>query len=292
MPDWLNTIDFTTTLWVKAFASLVTVLTVILVRWVVMRAVIHRVEDTELVFRIRKGATYVATTITVLALVFIWVDAFDDLGTFLGLLSAGIAIALADVFLNMAAWVYIMLRRPFKIGDRIQVGGDAGDVIDIRLFRFTVLEIGNWVDADQSTGRLIHIPNGRLFSEAAASYTEGFAHIWHEVSVLVTFESDWEEMERIMRRILEAHALKVESYAAQEVRKASRQYFIRYRDLGPNVYVSTKDAGVMLSGRILVHPRERRGLDDQIWRELLKAMAEQPNIELAYPTYRIFRQGE
>jgi small-conductance mechanosensitive channel len=291
LPDWLNTIDFTTTVWMKAFASIVTIVAVTVVRWLVMRSVIHRVEDTELVFRLRKATTYVATAIIIVALVFIWVDAFGDLGTVLGLLSAGIAIALADVFLNMAGWVYLVLRRPFRVGDRIQMGEHAGDVVDIRLFRFTVLEIGNWVAADQSTGRLVHIPNGKIFREPEASYTEAFAQVWHEIEVLITFESDWERMEVIMRGILAHHATSVESAAASEVRKASRQYLIRYRELGPNVYLTTRDSGILLTGRLLVHSRERRGLDDAVWRELLTALAAEPGIDLAYPTYRVVGHG-
>lgn len=64
-----------------------------------------------------------------------------------------------------------MWKRPFDVGDRIQIAGFAGDVVDIRIFEFTLLEIGNWVDADQSTGRVVHIPNQKLLTEPIANYT-------------------------------------------------------------------------------------------------------------------------
>ena len=92
-------------------------------------------------------------------------EGLRSLGTFLGLLSAGLAIALKDVVASMAGWIFILWRRPFQLGDRIQIGDRAGDVVDLRLFQFTLLEIGNWVDADQSTGRSIHVPNGAVFTE-------------------------------------------------------------------------------------------------------------------------------
>lgn len=152
-------------------ATVVVLILVVVLRYIVSRLVGKRVTDTELQFRARKAVTYVATTIVVVALVFIWLPFFDDLATFLGLLSAGLAIALADVFLNLAGWVYVVFRRPFRVGDRIEIGGEAGDVVDIRAFRFSLLEVRNWVDADQSTGRIIHIPNGRLFREAMANFT-------------------------------------------------------------------------------------------------------------------------
>ena len=94
-----------------------------------------------------------------------------------------------------------MWKRPFEVGDRIQIGDQKGDVIDQRIFMFTVLEIGNWVDADQSTGRVIHIPNGKIFLETLASYTKGFEYIWNEIPVQVTFESDWRKAKNILESL-------------------------------------------------------------------------------------------
>ena len=76
-----------------------------------------------------------------------------SLTTFLGLASAGVAIAMHDTIANLAGWFFIISRKPFKVGDRIEIGEIAGDVIDIRIFQFSLVEIGNWVDAEQSTGR-------------------------------------------------------------------------------------------------------------------------------------------
>ncbi len=275
----------------KWAATFVLLLVVLVVRWLIVRTVAQRVDEPELVFRTRKGVVYVASLIIIFGLGFIWLEALGDLGTFLGLLSAGLAIALADVFLDMAGWVYILLRRPFRVGDRIETAGFRGDVVDVRLMRFTMLEIGNWVDADQSTGRLVHVPNGRLFREPTANYTEGFAHVWHEMSVVVTFESDWHRAEEIMRTLMAEYAESDGMHAAADVRKASRSYFIRYRDLGATVYVTAIDHGVRLTGRMLVHPKERRTVDDRFWRGLLDAFAEEPNVQLAYPTTRIYYEA-
>ena len=294
MQSWLaDALNVSETVAGELIATVATIVVVLILRWLVIRQVHRRIEDPELLFRARKTAAYVTTIVIILAIARIWSGAFGDLGTFLGLLSAGIAIALADVFLNLAGWVYIVTRRPFKAGDRIEVAGMAGDVVDIRVFRFTLLEIGNWVDADQSTGRLLHIPNGLLFRQGMANFTEGFQHIWHEIAVLVTFESDWERAEAIIREQLEPyHMDEEEMHAAREFREASRRYFIRYKELDPIVYVNVKDSGVMLTARLLIHPRQRRGVDDAVWRGILHAFAEEPSVELAYPTIRTFRGPE
>jgi small-conductance mechanosensitive channel len=270
------------------FVATVAVLVVVLVvRYVVSRLVGRRVTDTELQFRARKAVTYVATAIVVVSLVFIWLPFFDDLATFLGLLSAGLAIALADVFLNLAGWVYIVFRRPFRVGDRIEIGGEAGDVVDIRAFRFTLLEVRNWVDADQSTGRIIHVPNGRLFREAMANFTEGFHYIWHEIPMLVTFESNWRTAEAMMLEAVQLVAIPEEvARRTTEQVSASRDYRISYTQLTPKVYLTTRDSGVLLTGRVLVEARGRRSVEDAVWRHLLDAIEQDPSVDLAYPTIR------
>ena len=76
------------------------------------------------------------------------------------------------------------------------------DVIDINVFNFSIMEMGNWVDADDMTGRIIHIPNARVFTESLANYGKGFHFIWHEIPILVTFESDWRKAKKILNKII------------------------------------------------------------------------------------------
>ena len=92
----------------------------------------------------------------------------------MGFVSAAIAFALKDPIANVAGWMFISTRSPFKIGDRIELGTNAGDVIDINVFNFSIMEMGNWVDADDMTGRIIHIPNARVFTEALAIMEKDF----------------------------------------------------------------------------------------------------------------------
>lgn len=274
----------------QLLATVIALVGVTVARWLVVRVANRRLDDPETLFRVRKAAVYGATFVLVLALARIWSGAFRDIGTFLGLLSAGIAIALADVFLNLAGWVYIVSRHPFRAGDRIEIGAHAGDVVDIRVFRFTLLEIKSWVDGDQPTGRLLHVPNAMVLREPMANYTQSFNHIWHEIGVLVTFESDWELAEGLIRTALERHHMNDEEmHAANDFHEASRHFIIRTADFTPKVYAEAKESGVLLTARLLVHPRERRQVNDQIWRDILRAFADEPTVEFAYPTLRTYR---
>ncbi len=276
---------------VKLVDSVGAVVLYVALRWVVLRIVHRRVKDENVWYRTRKIATYVAFVLIVLTLVRIWVGVFGDIATFLGLVSAGIAVGLSDVLKDMAGWVYIIARRPFRVGDRIETKDLSGDVIDIRLFRFTIMEIGNWVYGDHSTGRIVHVPNEIVFTSPIANYTEGFEFIWHEIPILVTFESDWKRAESIVRSIIEQAAPDVAAAAEVEFRKTARAYRIKYGHMTPTVYVSAKDSGIQLTARILVPVRRRREIDQKVWKGVLEAFAAEPAIDLAYPTVRTYFQG-
>lgn len=272
--------------------QLVETLIIILVLWGIrifaVRLLQRNVETKKTVYKWRKNITYITFFLGALILGQVWFSALGQLGTFLGLLSAGIAIALKDPVTDIAAWLFLIWRKPFDIGDRIQVGNAKGDVIDIRVFKFTILEIGNWVDADQSTGRVIHIPNHKVFTEDLANYTSDFEFIWNEMGVLITFESNWKKAKEILKEVVEENMQEFVEQAKKEIKKAEKSYLIQYRYLTPIVYTSVKDSGVNLSIRYLSDPRKRRGISQSIWESVLDRFAEHDDIDFAYPTIRYY----
>lgn len=257
-------------------------------RFLALRTLYRRVENTKTLYQWRKTITYVTASLGFLVIAHIWVQGFTSLSTFLGLLSAGIAIALKDPIVNLAAWLFIIWRRPFGVGDRIQIGESSGDVIDIRIFQFSLMEIGNWVEADQSTGRVIHVPNGKIFSEALANYSGAFEYIWNEIPVMVTFESNWKKAKDILGEIAEQRALSFSKEAEEQIKAAARKFMIFYTYLAPKVYTRVADSGVVLTIRYLCDPRRRRGSSDEIWEDILEKFAECEDIDFAYPTTRFY----
>jgi small-conductance mechanosensitive channel len=273
---------------VKLLLSVLTIAVAWLLRRLVLRVANRRIDDPRARYQWSKSSGYLAFVLVVFLLGQIWLEAVQNLGTFLGLLSAGLAIALRDLVTNMAGWAFILLRQPFTVGDRVAVAGHRGDVVDIRLFQFTLLEIGNWVDADQSTGRVIHVPNAKVFSDSLANYTAQFPYIWHELPVLVTFESDWRRAKEILRTVVEEQAGSVVEEAKAAVHRASRKFLIFYRKLTPTVYTSVEDSGVLLTMRFICPVRERRGLSERIWEATLAAFATEDAVDFAYPTQRMY----
>ncbi|MCK4258936.1 MAG: mechanosensitive ion channel [Halanaerobiales bacterium] len=174
----------------------------------------------------------------------------------------------------------------------IQIGDVPGDVIDIRIFAFSIMEIGNWMDADQSTGRIMHIPNSKVLNSNIANFTTGFEYIWNEIPVLVTFESDWEEAKKILLAIANHHTAHLSETVRKRIRQASNKYMIiSWKNLTPYVFTSVKEDGILLTIRYLCEPHKRRNSEELIWEDILREFAKVEDIDFAYPTYRIYSKG-
>ncbi|NGP77794.1 mechanosensitive ion channel family protein [Balneolaceae bacterium YR4-1] len=270
-------------------ATIIVILGLWLIRLIAVRIINKKIDDEKLQYKWRKNLTYVSGFLGLFIIGSIWSDGFKSFSTFLGLLSAGLAIALKDPVSDFAGWAFILWRKPFEVGDRIQIGDVKGDVIDVRLFKFTVLEIGNWVHADQSTGRVVHVSNHKVFTDSLANYTSDFEFIWNEIQVLITFESDWKKAKKILQEIADKHLKDFVNEAERQVKRATKSYLIHYRYLTPIVYTDVLDSGVNLTIRHLTNPRTRRKVSQAIWEDILDRFDEHDNIDLAYPTMRIER---
>jgi small-conductance mechanosensitive channel len=293
MIDWLQThLGISPELQLRIFATLGTVVGLWVLHKLILALVYRRVHDPWSRYRWRKSLTYVFMVAGIIIVGRMWFAGVQALATFFGLLSAGLAIALKEPVSNLAGWAFIMWRRPFEVGDRVQIGAHAGDVIDLGVFQFTLNEIGAWVQADQSTGRIIHVPNGKVFTDPVANYNKGFRYIWNEVPVVVTFESDWRKAKHILGKIALKHAEHLTAQAEQELLAASQQYLINYRKLTPIVYTNVVDYGVQLTIRYLIEPRKRRGTEHAIWEDILTEFADCEDIDLAYHTTRSFKYTE
>lgn len=237
---------------------------------------------------VKKWNRYVALIFALLWIVIIYgVHRQKDVFFLLGLFLAGVAIALRDVFSGFIGWLIIISPKGFRHGDRIRLGTVVGDVIDIGLFRTVLAEIGEWVEADQSTGRLVAVPNSMILSQPLYNYTEGYDFIWNEFKVLVTFESNWQRAEDILMEIGQRDFEEQKDQIQERLRRVRKRYLLRYNYITPKVYVKIADSGVLLTLRYMVRARRRRTLEDRVARDVLTRFAKEPAVDFAYPTMRI-----
>ncbi len=273
---------------VKLILSVLILLILWLLRVITLSIAKKRTEDSARLYHVRRMVMYTYTIIGVLIVGRIWIKGFGSIAQFLGLVSAGLAVAMHDTIANLAGWGFILWRRPFKVGDRIQIGTVTGDVVDTRMLQFSMIEIGNWVASDQSTGRIVHVPNSKALREPICNYETGFEYIWHEIPVLITFESNWQKAKQILLDVVNDKAGHLSEGAQKQIRRAAMRYLIYFEYLTPIVYTTVKDSGVLLTMRYIVKPRERRGSEQSIWEAVLLAFAKHDDISLAYPTTRFY----
>jgi len=287
MQEFINSPLFLKILY-SFFAIIIFYFLVVLTRRIINRTV----KDLKRKHTARKYTVYVATVFCLLIIILIWVKQGRSITTVIGFMGAGLTLALHQPVTSVAGWLLILIRRPYETGDRVEIGNVKGDVIDIRLFFTSILEIGNWVDADQSTGRIIHCPNGKVFTDPIFNYTRGFEYIWNEIKIIVTFESDWIKAKKIIQEIANKDFVDIGETVRNKISRLSKKYMIHFEHLTPIVWTNIVDSGVELTLRYLTDARKRRSTQDLVSLEILEKFAQEKDVEFAYPTYRIYKKGE
>ena len=272
--------------------TLIAIFVTYLITLIVKKIINRTIKDIKRKYTLRKFTIYIATFVCLLTIILIWIKRVGSVTTIVSVLGAGLTLALHQPITSIAGWLLILIRRPYETGDRVQIGNIKGDVIDIRLFYTSILEIGNWVDADQSTGRVIHCPNGKVFTEPIFNYTRGFEYLWNEIKIVVTFESNWKKAKDIIQEIGSKDYVDLGEKVRAKIKRMSKKYMIHYEKLTPIVWTNIIDFGVELTLRYLTEARKRRSTQDAICHSILDRFNKEPDIDFAYPTYRIYRQGE
>ncbi|GAB6106809.1 mechanosensitive ion channel domain-containing protein [Fusibacter bizertensis] len=231
-------------------------------------------------YNLRKRFSFTFTLILIVLILLVWSESKLDLTTYMGFISAGIAIALREIFTNIAAWFIIVFQKPFEVGDRIHVNGQTGDIIDIKLFQIILLEVSSIDFGEQSTGRIVQIPNNFIFIHSITNANKGFDYIWNEIEVRLTMDSDWEVAKQILNEIINKHALHLTNEVKESIYEASKKYMLYYRNLTPIVYVNVKDGYIALDVRYLCETRKARVTENDIWQAILIAFKENDQIKM------------
>ena len=280
------------TLIYKILATFGSLLIIFLIAALLIKLINRKIVEPKRQHTIRKITLYIASGVAILVISRVWLQQMASVTTIISAVAAGAVLALHQALLNIAGWALIIIRRPYTIGDRIQIGETKGDVMDISLFWTTLLEVGNWVKWEQSTGRIVNCPNSSVFTTQIFNYTKGFEYIWNEIPILITFESDWRKAEEIINQIANEMVMDIPNKVESSIKRMSRRYMIQTGKLTPIVYTTIQDSGVLLSLRYLAEARQRRTTEVAISKRVLEEFAKENDIDFAYPTYRIYRAGE
>lgn len=279
----------------EAVGIVVSISLILFIGRVISAATVKYIQDQKKVHSIRKWTRYITSIFAIGWTLLLYNSHMQQDTPFtlflIGIFLAGVAISMRDIFSNVVGWIIIISGKGYKSGDRIRIGDVSGDVIEIGVLRTIVAEIGNWVEADQSTGRLISIPNSMVLNNEVYNYTQGFDLIWNETKTMITFESNWQAAEKILQDIAEVDFLQKKEELKNGLKDVKKKFMLQYNYISPKVYVDIKDSGVELTLRYMVKARRRRTLEDMISREILLRFSKEDNIDFAYPTMRLYKAG-
>lgn len=242
---------------------------VVVVR-LVNRSLRRIVGDSSVRYRLRKFVLFLGYVIAALVVSTVYSNKLGSLTVAFGVAGAGIAFALQEVISSVAGWVAISFAGFYDPGDRVQLGGIKGDVIDISILRTTLMEVGEWVKGDLYSGRVVRIANSFVFKEPVFNYSGDFPFLWDEVIVPIKYGSDY----HLARKILQTAALEVVGGFVDTATAAWRvmvnKYLIEDAMVAPLVTLVANDNWIEFTVRYVVDYKKRRITRDQLFTRILE----------------------
>jgi small-conductance mechanosensitive channel len=257
------------------------------IHWLGGRIVSRRADSPEEAYRRRKFLTTVVTLLGTVLIIILWARLLQRTGTFLGLLGAGLAVALREPLLSIAGRVAIFAGHMYSVGDRIEINKISGDVLDIGFFYTRMMEIGNWIRADQATGRIVQFSNSIVFSNHVYNYTQNFSYLWDEVQLVITYDSDAKRASQILLEAGECYSREFMNKAEQDLERMQHNFLVPKFELKPAVYMKVTDNWAELTMRYIVDPKKRRAASTFIYRKILEAVQSSENITIASTTMTV-----
>ena len=250
-----------------AVAGLVVIrlLAALLIRWAG-----RFVKDHQARYRIRKVSAFISYLVIILFLAVVFKDRLGGLAIALGVAGVGIAFALQEVVTSIAGWAAINFANFFKTGDRIQLGGIKGDVIDIGILRTTLMELGEWVKSDLYTGRIVRIANSFVFKEPVFNYSGDFPFLWDEITVPVTYASDHRLAREILEKIIHTVIEEYSAYAKRAWKDIVKKYLVEEAMIDPVVTLVCTDNWIEFTVRYITDFKLRRSTKNRIFSLILE----------------------
>jgi small-conductance mechanosensitive channel len=224
-------------------------------------------------YKARKFVVFSGYVAILLFLTILFEDRLGRLSVTLGVVGAGVAVALQDVIASIAGAFSIGFSGLYTVGDRVQLGDSRSDVIDIGLLRTTLMETWNWVNRDSYNGRIVRIPNSAVLKESVFNYSQGFRFIWDEIKLVFAIRSDCQ----LAREVLLRAAKETIGGYLVEAQKSWKEIIENYRSanppLEPNVTVVVNVGSLEFTVSYVVDYVKRTSVKDQLFTKIVEEVA-------------------
>lgn len=230
---------------------------------------VRMIKDIDIRYKIRKLITFVSYISIFLLILLVFSDKLGGLSVALGVAGAGIAFALQEVIASVAGWFAISFSGFYKVGDRVQLGQNVGDVIDIGILRTTLMECRQWVNGDQYTGRLVKVANSFIFKDSVINYSADFSFLWDEIKLPIRYGSDIELTRELFTKAAKEITSVYIPLAKQQWESMKEKYRIEDASIDPMVFMVANDNWIEFSLRYVVDFRSRRITTDKLYAFLI-----------------------
>lgn len=267
---------------VKGFYTFLALTLIYIVFRVVFEGiVVKRMKQDKMRYSFNKTISILYLLVFLFALVAIWIEQTETILISFGLIGAGIAFSLQDVFKNFAGGITIFSTGMYRVGDRVEINGKIGDVIDIGVLYTTIMEIGEWVNGNQATGRLTIIPNSNVLTNNVNNFTKDHNFIWDEISLPITYASDWKKASNVILEIIKKQTENIAAQADKEITKLGEKYYLPKKPVEPVIFLTLTDNWINLNIRYVTDTRERRIIRDKLSKLILGEIEKSKNITIA-----------
>jgi small-conductance mechanosensitive channel len=256
------------------------------------RTIYRYVHDTRRRYQmllLRRIAMWVAI---ILVVAFAFASELGSIATFAGLITAGVAVALQNVILSIAGYFFLIGKFGVRVGDRVQISGVTGEVVDIGLVRMHVMEMRDNGRDLQPTGRVVAFSNSFVFQPTAGMFKQipGTNFVWHEITLTLASDSSYHEVEeRMIRAVDTAFASYHENLERQRVLMETNLGSVNVGPLRPRTGLRLTASGLEVTVSFPVEVMHATEIDDRVTREILRELDREPKLKMVgsdIPTIR------
>jgi small-conductance mechanosensitive channel len=260
-----------------------------IIAWV-RRVLKRRLPDNSLRYKSQKGIEIVGYFFAILITVTYFTGNIKDFGLAIGLLTAGITITLQELILSIAGSFYIFFVRVYKPGDRIEINGIKGDVIDIDSIYTTMMEIGEWVSTDNYSGRIVKLSNAFVFKGPVYNYSQDFPFVWDEFNLPIRYGSDLELAKEIVISVAQEHLSEYVKASISDWKDVVAKYYIEDAQVDPTLAITMTDNWIQFNLRYIVDYKKRRYTKHILNEEIGKSIQQtKGKVILASATFEIVK---
>ena len=248
------------------------------------RMIVRHSTDYKRKITVRKVTKNIVITMTILAVLLVWIQAINALILIALVLGVYIAFMVRGLTSNIVGYFVIKYHHYFEIGHRVEINNIVGDVIDITPIHFKLLEVRHNLSSDANTGRVIKLPNSIIFNESIEMVGVNNAWVWHEIRYVLAFDSDWKDAERIMTAAGEAYFSALD---LPDTVNGEEHLPLDQSEMKPVFSVDTNTDGIVLVLRYIVDYRDGTSAKTELQRNILDAFESNPKIMFATIDIRI-----